>query len=118
MIVVLIGGLWVIFSIGATLVPPPDLAGKWELTSADKTRQLFVEQSGRFINLSMEGWSANLKIRRDDKGDVSREGNIVMVGDGQTVTFNTAQTTDRCTIRFDGTFSGIYQAHRVYRAFH
>jgi hypothetical protein len=128
MVVVLVGGLWLILSMGATLLPPTDLAGKWELAGPDGTQELSVEQSGKFVDLAMNGWTANLKIKHDGIQNPMLEprvavagvakGGIVMNGSGETVTFDDLTPNDACTIRFEGKVAGIFQAHRVFRAFH
>ncbi len=133
MVVVLVGGLWMILSMGSTLMPPTDLAGKWELAGPAGTQELSVEQSGKFVDLTMKGWTANLKIRQDAmQNPTSQPGvsvpramiagttdaDIIMQGGDQTVTFNGLTPNDACTIRFEGKVTGVFQAHRVFRAFH
>jgi hypothetical protein len=124
MVAVLFGGLWLILSLGSTLVPPTDLAGKWELAGPEGPADLTVQQSGKFVNLAMAGWKADLKISQDaNQNPISEQnavgkGQIVLAGDGQTVSFENLGITDQCTIRFRGSKAGVYQAHRVSRAFH
>jgi hypothetical protein len=54
-----VAGLWFILGFGSTLVPPPDLAGKWELSTASETQgsadrsSLTIEQSGKFLSLAV-----------------------------------------------------------------
>jgi hypothetical protein len=124
MVAVLVGGLWLILSLGSTLLPPTDLAGKWELTGPDGPTDLTVQQSGKFVDLAMTGWKADLKISQDaNQNPISQQsatgkGEIVLVGNGQTVSFENLGITDQCTIRFGGSKAAVYQAHRVSRAFH
>jgi hypothetical protein len=119
MVVVLVGGLWMILAIGNTLTPPTDLAGKWELSGADGSQaaaqDLSVEQSGKFVDMTMGQWTGSLKIETSDAQKA--DGGIRVAGKGQTVTFDGLGANDRCTIRFDGPISGTYQAHRIVRAF-
>ncbi len=43
-------GLWLILGFGASLIPPPNLAGQWELSTSPHT--LTIEQSGKFLRLA------------------------------------------------------------------
>jgi hypothetical protein len=117
MVAVLVGGLWLILAMGSTLVPPTDLAGKWELTEPAGTHELSVEQSGKFVNLVMDKWSASLKIKASGSQSTAGQNSIVMTGNGQTVTFAGLGINDHCTIRFDGATTGVYQAHRIFKTF-
>ena len=124
MVAVLIGGLWLILALGSTLVPPTDLAGKWELKGASGTQALSVEQSGKFVNLVMGRWTSSLKVKHDGNqnpignSSPAQQSAIVLVGDGESVTFANLGIDDDCTIRFKGPVTGDYEAHRVARAFH
>jgi hypothetical protein len=118
MMVVLVGGLWLIMEMGSTLVPPTDLAGKWELASPAGAQELWVEQSGKFVNLVMGNWTADLKIERDGNQNPTQGHGILIQGKNQTVDFDGLGISDQCTIHFDGAMKGVFQARRVYRAFH
>ena len=124
MVVVLIGGLWLILEMGSTLMPPTDLAGKWELKGPSGSQDLSVEQSGKFVDLVMGNWASSLKIRHDGNqnpignSSPAQQSSIELVGTGESVTFANLGIDDNCTIRFKGTVTGDYQAHRVLRAFH
>jgi hypothetical protein len=124
MVVILIGGLWLILAIGSTLMPPTDLAGKWELKGASGTQDLSVEQSGKFVNLVMGSWASSLKVKHDGNqnpiGNQSpaQQNSIVLTGNGESVTFTNLGIDDDCTIRFKGAVTGEYHAHRTARAFH
>ena len=124
MVAVLVGGLWFILSLGSTLLPPTDLAGKWELSGPAGSADLLVEQSGKFVNLTMADWKADLKITEDANQaptagqNLAGKGQIMLRGDGQKVSFENLGITDQCTIRFNGAKTAVYQAHRVARAFH
>jgi hypothetical protein len=124
MIAVLIGGLWLILAMGSTLMPPTDLAGKWELKNPSGTRDLSVEQSGKFVNVVMGSWASSLKVKHDGNqnpiGNQSpaQQNSIVLAGNGESVTFENLGIDDTCTIRFKGAVKGDYEAHRVFRAFH
>jgi hypothetical protein len=118
MVVVLCGGLWLILAMGSTLVPPTDLGGKWELTSASATRDLSVEQSGKFVDLVMGNWSASLKIEEDGGQNSNGQNAIFMSGKGERVTFDGLGINEQCTIHFDGSMTGVYQAHRTTKASH
>jgi hypothetical protein len=117
-VVVLVGGLWFILALGATLVPPKDIAGKWELEGPNGSQDLSVEQSGKFIDLAMGSWTASLKIDADGGSNSKGKNSVVMVGNQQSVRFEGLGINDKCTIRFDGAFSGVYEAHRVSKASH
>jgi len=117
MVVVLVGGLWLILAMGSTLITPTDLAGKWELTGDEGPRELWVEQSGKFVNLVMGSWAANLEIQKDGNRNPTQPSGILMSGKGQSVTFEGLGVNDQCTIRFSGSMTSTYQARRVYRAF-
>jgi hypothetical protein len=118
MVVALIGGLWFILALGSTLVPPKDLAGKWELEGNKGSQDLSVEQSGKFIDLVMGKWTASLKIQPNGNLNPKGQSGVLMVGNGQSVRFEGLGIDDKCTIRFDGALSGVYQAHRVTRTSH
>jgi hypothetical protein len=116
MVVVLFGGLWLILSMGSTLVPPTDLGGKWELSGPSGTQNLSVEQSGKFIDMSMGTWTASMKIDKDASQNIAGKNAILMKGNGQSVVFEGLGINDQCTVQFDGPMSGVYRAHRVVRA--
>jgi hypothetical protein len=116
MVVVLFGGLWLILAMGSTLIPPTDLGGKWELSGASGSKNLSVEQSGKFVDLAMGNWTASLKIDEDANQSSKGKNAIVMTGKGQRVAFEGLGIDDLCSIKFDGPMSGVYQAHRIVKA--
>jgi hypothetical protein len=116
MVVVLVGGLWVILAVGSTLTPPTDVAGTWDLSGTDGTRKLTVEQSGRFVDIATDGLTASLKITQDTNLGSSKNPVVIASNQKERLTFDNL-INDRCSIRFDGTLQGIYQAHRAHRAF-
>ena len=117
MAVIFVGGLWLILEMGSTLIPPTDIAGKWDLTDASGAKELSVEQSGKFVDLTMTNWTASLKIDNDLNQNAAGQNTVVMKGNGQRVTFEGLGISDQCTIRFDGPMAGAYQAHREIKAF-
>jgi hypothetical protein len=72
----------------------------------------------------MGKWTANLKIQQDgNQNPISNQnqagqGGVLMAGPGETVTFENLAINDQCTIRFAGPVTGVYRAHRVWKAIH
>jgi hypothetical protein len=112
MVAVFVGGLWVILSFGSTLRPPMDLAGKWEITSANGTEEMNIEQSGRFLNVVTPRWTGDLKV--DSQSTDSAK--VSLSGSGASASFEGMNLDDTCTIRFQGPIAGTYQARRTVRA--
>ena len=101
-----------ILAYGATLRPPPDLAGKWELTGLHGTREMNIDQSGRFVLLETSGWKADLKMESDFDGKSS----IKLSGSTGSATFQKIGIGESCTLLLEApiaAISGKYEARRT-----
>ena len=123
-------GLWIVISLGDTLVPCQDLAGRWKLenkfpavTFLPYGPNVSVEQSGSFFQMSFEhGPKLNLKLI-DQKFNPLPGGQIVVVSmqNGPwTIIMQGKPDSDDMALEVVGATpkdSGKWAAHRTLRTF-
>jgi hypothetical protein len=113
MIVVLVAGLWTVLDVGGHLIAPEDLAGKWQVQSADGDPRgpgLNIEQSGKFFQIAFEhGPQLDLKLQSTSP-TVLANGNWKMTITGR-------EGGDDKTLQLEGPQAGRWSAHRTVRTF-
>jgi hypothetical protein len=82
MTITLVVGLWVILALGANVVAPADLAGRWELIPVDEETatpaEMLVEQSGRYFQLRLGEEVHHLVLRQQQRSEEREEHELFM----------------------------------------
>ena len=123
MLAVFIAGLWAILSFGSILLrAPEDLAGRWELSDVwgkKPPAKMHVEQSGRFVKLTVNGSPLNLKLAdeatvQNPRMDMKR---IRLASNSAAAIFEGASGGDEFQLELTGPISGRWIARRVERTY-
>jgi hypothetical protein len=112
MIVVLIVGLWLVLEIGSYLSTPEDLAGKWQMPSADAIGGpgFNVEQSGKFFQIVFDhGPQLDLKLKSTSP--------TVLSNDKWKLTIAGRDGSDDKNFDLTGPQNAHWTAHRTVRTF-
>jgi len=120
-------GLWTILSFGSIFLhAPPDLAGKWELRSADATSNsppahtIIIQQSGLFLQIDLDGKDHSLKMIRQQvvqKPTRFDESLLELTGSDLQMTFQGRCDADAYHLQTRGSLAGDWDAIRTVRTY-
>ena len=124
-LVILAAGLWIILSFGSLLHAREDLAGEWELTpeqpiAGHETGHMKVEQSGRYINLTLPN-SSPLRMKMIEERVLNQQfaehTRIILSGDHAKATFEGRHNSDLWRLSLDGPVHGDFIARLTDRTY-
>lgn len=114
-------GLWAVITLGTVLLRAPhDLSGRWELrprgapANAKPSHVLHIDQSGRFLQVTIDGRTYPMKLIADEPGAMPGQRRILITGNGTEILFHRSLGPQRYTVRTHGLIpDGPWNAERM-----